>query len=225
MRAATCRWSPQPPGLRRRRQTSSVAHVADVAAPGVDRVDSWRVDVEAVTSKPAFAELHGERQADVPEADDADPGLRFRILCFSSKASPSMRFADLTGITAAARRRRKPRDVGVDHHRHQLLECHRRLPSERALSPCSRRQSGDRLPRDAERRIDAHVLLPVETGVTERDLHELLHRVADAGRDDVIVGLVLLQHQPHRAHVVAGKAPVATRVEVAERRGDRRVPA
>ena len=37
-----------------------------------------------------------------------------------------------------------------------------------------------------------------------------------AGGDDVIVGLVLLQHQPHRLDVVAGEAPVALGVEVAE---------
>ena len=38
-----------------------------------------------------------------------------------------------------------------------------------------------------------------------------------AGRDHVVDRrVVLLQHQPHRAHVVAGEAPVALRVEVAE---------
>ena len=36
-------------------------------------------------------------------------------------------------------------------------------------------------------------------------------------RDDVVVRLVLLQHEPHRAHVVPGVAPVAPGVEVAER--------
>ena len=40
--------------------------------------------------------------------------------------------------------------------------------------------------------------------------------MALAGRDDKVVGLVLLQHHPHRAHVVAGEAPVALRVEIAE---------
>ena len=34
---------------------------------------------------------------------------------------------------------------------------------------------------------------------------------------DVVVGLVLLEHQPHRLDVVAGEAPVALGVEVAER--------
>ena len=41
-------------------------------------------------------------------------------------------------------------------------------------------------------------------------------RVRLAGREHVVVGLVLLQHQPHALDVVARMAPVALRVEVAE---------
>ena len=37
-----------------------------------------------------------------------------------------------------------------------------------------------------------------------------------AGGDDKILGLVLLQHQPLHAHVVAGVAPVAAGVHVAQ---------
>ena len=37
-----------------------------------------------------------------------------------------------------------------------------------------------------------------------------------AGRDDVVVGVLLLEHEPHRLDVVAGKTPVALRVEVAQ---------
>ena len=51
------------------------------------------------------------------------------------------------------------------------------------------------------------------------------HRVALAGRDDVVGRLVLLQHQPHRADVVAGVAPVAPGVEIAERRAPARARA
>ena len=40
-----------------------------------------------------------------------------------------------------------------------------------------------------------------------------------AGGDDVVVGDVLLQHQPHGAHVVPGVAPVAFGVEVAQVQG------
>ena len=81
------------------------------------------------------------------------------------------------------------------------------------------------LGRAQESRIQPDVLVPVQSDVIEGDLHQLAHRVALAGRDDVVVGLVLLQHQPHRAHVVAGEAPVALRVEVAERRASRQAPA
>ena len=37
-----------------------------------------------------------------------------------------------------------------------------------------------------------------------------------AGGDHVVVGVVLLQHEVHGAHVVAGVSPVALRVEVAQ---------
>ena len=45
---------------------------------------------------------------------------------------------------------------------------------------------------------------------------ELLDAVQLSGRDDEVVGLVLLEHEPHRADVVARVAPVAPRLEVAE---------
>ena len=61
-----------------------------------------------------------------------------------------------------------------------------------------------------------HVLLPVEPDVAEGELDELAHGVRLAGGDDVVVGLVLLEHQPHGLDVVAGEAPVALGVEVAE---------
>ena len=60
------------------------------------------------------------------------------------------------------------------------------------------------------------VVLPVEADVAEGDLAELAHRVRLAGGDHVVVGLVLLEHQPHGLDVVAGEAPVALGVEVAE---------
>src|SRR5581483_5184413 len=56
----------------------------------------------------------------------------------------------------------------------------------------------------------------VESDVAEGRLDEVADTVRDAARDDVVVRLLLLQHQPHRADVVAGVAPVAARLEVAE---------
>src|SRR5262249_20858036 len=56
----------------------------------------------------------------------------------------------------------------------------------------------------------------LEAGAAERALAELAHRVGFPGRDDVIVGLLLLEHEPHRLDVVLRVAPVAPRSEVAE---------
>ena len=53
------------------------------------------------------------------------------------------------------------------------------------------------LGRAQERGIDPDVLLPVEAGVREGDLHEVADRAADARGDDVVLGAILLQHQPH----------------------------
>ena len=60
-----------------------------------------------------------------------------------------------------------------------------------------------------ERGILHHKLLPVQARVAERDLAELAHGMRLTHRHHVIVGLILLQHQPHRAHVVARKTPVS----------------
>ena len=60
------------------------------------------------------------------------------------------------------------------------------------------------------------IFLHVEAGVVEGDAAHVAHRGRDAGRDDVVVRLVLLQHQPHGAHVVVGVAPVALGVDIAE---------
>ena len=72
-----------------------------------------------------------------------------------------------------------------------------------------------------EARVELDVLLPVEPDVPEGDFHEFAHGMRLAGGDDVIVGAVLLQHQPHGLDVVAGEAPVAARVQVAERQAVR----
>src|SRR5262249_33266387 len=69
--------------------------------------------------------------------------------------------------------------------------------------------------RTEKRGAGSNVLLPVEPNMIERDLDELADRVTHTGRDDVVVRAILLEHQPHRAHVIAGKAPVAMRLEVA----------
>ena len=60
------------------------------------------------------------------------------------------------------------------------------------------------------------VLLVVQPDTPEGDLAKLPHGVGHARADDKVVGLILLQHAPHGVHVIAGEAPVALGLEVAE---------
>jgi len=127
-------------------------------------------------------------------------------------------------------------EVGFDHGFHQFREADARFPTQHGLG----------LGRVAEQEldlggakvagIDAHPHLPgvgiptdfIHAGATPLDgiaqfpegpFNEFTHGVSFAGGDDVVVGDVLLQHPPHRAHVILGVAPVAFRVEVAQIQG------
>jgi len=107
-------------------------------------------------------------------------------------------------------------DIGLDHHRHEPLKLDVGLPTqlERGLAPIADQQvdSAGRTKADPLRR-------KARTNPTrdlKRDCHEIANAVSAAGSNDEIVGLRLLKHQPHRAHVVAGITPVALRVEVPE---------
>ena len=96
------------------------------------------------------------------------------------------------------------------------FEADLRLPAE-GLAGLRRIAQEDVHLRGAEiARIDLHVLLVVEVELREDLLGEFADRMGLSGGDDVIVGPVLLEHQPHRLDVVPGEAPVALRLEIAE---------
>ena len=67
-----------------------------------------------------------------------------------------------------------------------------------------------------KRGIGHDVAVVIEPDMGEGDFEEVAHRVGFARGDNVVVRFVLLQHQPHRLHVIAGVAPVTLRVEIAE---------
>jgi predicted PurR-regulated permease PerM len=108
-------------------------------------------------------------------------------------------------------------DVGSDHVLNHLLEGDFGLPAELGAGFLGVAHQQINLCGSQEAFVEDDVILPVESGGLERDLAQALHAVGAAGRDDVVVGRVLLEHQPHRADVVTGEAPVALRVEIAER--------
>src|SRR6187455_2059543 len=108
-------------------------------------------------------------------------------------------------------------EVRVDEQAYEPLEAERRLPAQpRARLRGIADQVVELGGATDERLVDVDVLLPVEPDVPERELDELADTVRNAGRDHVVVRLLLLEHQPHRAHVVACIAPVAAGLEVAQ---------
>ncbi len=64
--------------------------------------------------------------------------------------------------------------------------------------------------------VDLDVLLPVELQVLAAVVEEVANRMRFAGRQDVVVRLVLLEHHPHSLDVILGVTPVTLGVEVAE---------
>ena len=65
--------------------------------------------------------------------------------------------------------------------------------------------------------IDPDLVGVVEADMLEGEAAEVADAGGDAGCDHVVVGVLLLQHEVHGLDVVAGVAPVAGAVEVAER--------
>src|SRR5712692_131429 len=65
-------------------------------------------------------------------------------------------------------------------------------------------------------RVNVHVVVPVEIGIFERGLHQLLHGVTLARSQHIVVRLILLQYHPHALNVVGSVAPIAPRLQVAQ---------
>src|SRR4051812_8307516 len=103
-------------------------------------------------------------------------------------------------------------DIRFHHHPDQLVERHAWTPMK--LRPGFRSVSAKRvdLRRPQVSRVHLDEFTVIETGVRERDLAQLPNSMTLAGGYDVVVGLVCLQRQPHRLHVVLGVPPVAARV-------------
>ena len=130
-----------------------------------------------------------------------------------------------SGTAMRAQRGASSSRSGARHQPDQLLEARLRLPAEVALGLGRVADQVVDLGRAHERGVDRDVLLEVaEAGLVEGDLAALAHRVRLAGRDHVVLGVVALEHQPHRFDVVLGVAPVAFGVEVAEAQLLRRSP-
>src|SRR5271168_3471944 len=56
----------------------------------------------------------------------------------------------------------------------------------------------------------------VQTDVREGDPAHLADGGRSSGGDHEVVGLRLLQHEPHRFNIVAGKSPIPLRINISE---------
>lgn len=108
--------------------------------------------------------------------------------------------------------------VCVDHRLYQLFELYPRLPLENPLGFGHVTPQLVHLGRTEISGVDFHVSLPVEVQTIKSQVQELAHRMRFAGGDHEVLRLLLLQHQPHRLHVVDGVAPVAPGVQIAEKK-------
>src|SRR6266850_3945054 len=104
--------------------------------------------------------------------------------------------------------------IPFDHLLHKAGEGPRVFPAERFGGLRSvPMQQGD-VGWAEERGILDDILVRVQPDVTERNLQKLADGMRLSARNHVIVGLVLLQHGPHRHDVVLGVSPVARGVQV-----------
>src|SRR3954454_15762607 len=108
-------------------------------------------------------------------------------------------------------------EVRVHHQADERLEARSRLPAE--LVPRLRVVADQMLHLGWAQvaRVDPNVLLWIQVHLVEGHVHQLAHAVRLPGGDHVVVGLVLLEHQPHGLYVVLRVAPVPFGVEVPER--------
>ena len=113
--------------------------------------------------------------------------------------------------------RRGAAEILVDEAANKTVEVHLRLPSE--LRPRLARVTDEIVqlrPTSHELRITSYMVPPVESDVIERNVYEIADAMRYARRDYVVVGLLLLQHEPHRLDVVAGEALIASCIKIAE---------
>ena len=161
--------------------------------PGADRRRRFEHRERAVGRPPA--QLAGHREAEDAAADDDEVGDR--------GASSINRLA----WDAVA----EQLEVRVDHQADHLLEARTGPPAK--LLTSLRRVPDQVLDLGRAQEGTDHVRAGIEAYVLEGH-HQPADAVGLARRDDVVVRLVLLEHQPHGLHVVLRVAPVALGIEI-----------
>lgn len=107
-------------------------------------------------------------------------------------------------------------NVLVNHHLDKLLKPNLGLPTKHLLGLGSVPfevidLGGAKVPL-----VNDDMVPPIESHIAERDFQELLHGVGLFSGHNIVIGLLLLQHQPHGFNVVPSEAPISGGLEVAQ---------
>src|SRR5688572_8626949 len=106
--------------------------------------------------------------------------------------------------------------VVIHHHTNELSERHRGSPAEHRARFRGIATQVSNFRRTFVSGIQRDMLLPIEADIAEGLLAELSHAMGFARRDYIVVGRILLKHEPHRLYIVTGETPVSPRLEVPE---------
>ena len=151
-----------------------------------------------------------------------------------SVLTPVTRFSSCLPRSARVGRHTEALEIGSHHDLSELVKLHCGTPTKLRLGFAAVADEHVNVCRpvvpfvDSDRdatgvHVAAHLrdalALPLDahSGHSGSGLDELAHGVSLSGGDHIVVGLVLLQHQPHAVGVVPGVAPVAARVHIAQR--------
>jgi hypothetical protein len=108
--------------------------------------------------------------------------------------------------------------VGVDHLLDQLPEVNCRMPAQFGMG-LGRVTDQDRDIGGPEETLVLDDVRPpvIYSDMLKCNLKQVSDRMALAGGDDIVVGFLLLKHEPHRLNVVTSEAPVPGHIHVAHR--------
>src|ERR1051325_4650461 len=106
--------------------------------------------------------------------------------------------------------------IGIHHEADELAKFGFRLPAKLSARFAAVALEQIHFGGAQVARVEIDIFLPIEADVAKGFLQEFAHGMGFAGGDDVIIGLLLLEHQPHGFDVFFGVTPVALRFKVAE---------
>lgn len=108
------------------------------------------------------------------------------------------------------------RQVGAYHFADKVFEGDFGRPAQQAPGFTGVAAQFDCLAAAGRIELKGDVIAKIQPGGLERDAAEVGDAVGDPGGDDEVFGTVLLQHAVHGTHMIAGMAPVAPMVGVAQ---------